>query len=717
MRRYKKFINLGFLSTVTTLLISGCGGGSNNSEQNVVETEIPPVAVLADVHFADVYSKFNNPGFAGIPTKDGKFATIRTMHAQLTSTRLFNENYFAFLAALDDVYAKGIRLVVIPGDYSDDGQPINIDGIDSILRKYKDKGMRIFLTSGNHDPVAPFDNREAGKSDFLNEQGKEQKIYATDNAECKLNNPNYICTDQLMQYGYEKLMTQLGDFGFMPNKNDIYWETPFSNYSEKNYDYKQASESGKLINRQYEICAEGSGGEYKNEGEIEQGKAFTKCTKIVDSSYLVEPVNGLWLLLIDSNVYIPNNNFDAANPNNFKGFNGSGNAGWNKVLTHKKHVLKWMQSVAERAKAEGKVLIPFSHYPVMDFYANQTDNIKAVFKPGAFQTARTPELSTTEAVAKTGIKFHIGGHMHFNGTNEYKNNAGDYLVGVQLPSLAVFGSSYKTVKYKSKEVFDIKTVMLNDVAGFNELFGFYKKESDYLNASDISSDIDKRWNADILNVNSYGEFTRFYFGELSRLRFMKDYWPCEMKEAAMSLNVQQMLILSQLKTQVTFAQLKEVPDVLPLTDSCMAPGAASQTSVPASQLVADWAKARLDAEKLANAAGFTLEDFAKISAYEFYGDFHRTAYAGELALLEMGEKRVNQYRVLMNAFPENPESIILIDKKPSDQNHVNDLFQNQFKQVFGILKGLGSGKPSNNFTMDFERKEVYNSDNSAISFN
>ena len=67
---------------------------------------------MSDVHFENIYGDLKNPNFAGIPTKDGKNATIRTMYAELTSTRLFNENYFAFRAALDDAFSKNIRLVV-----------------------------------------------------------------------------------------------------------------------------------------------------------------------------------------------------------------------------------------------------------------------------------------------------------------------------------------------------------------------------------------------------------------------------------------------------------------------------------------------------------------------------------------------------------------------------------------------------------------------------
>jgi 3',5'-cyclic AMP phosphodiesterase CpdA len=676
----------------------------------------PSVAFMTDVHFENVYGDFKSTAFAGIPTKDGKNATIRTMYAQLTSTRLFNENYFAFRAALDDAYAKGIRHVALPGDYSDDAQPINIDGIADILKEYQAKGMRFFLAPGNHDPNEPHDDMEAGKSDFLTKDGKEQKVFATANAACKAKDPTVVCTDQLMEQGYDKLVAKLADFGFMPNKADLLWETPFSKYTGA-YTFDQANTQAVLANRRFEICTEGSGGAYRAAGEAALGKAYTRCTPMVDTSYLVEPVKGLWLLSIDANVFIPNAKFDAANPTYFAGYDGAGNAGWNKVLTHKKHLVEWIKAVSARAKAEGKQLMAFSHYPTMDFYANQTDAMKAVFKPGAFQTARVPDAATSAAVAATGLRLHVGGHMHFNGTNDYTDAAGNYLANVQSPSLAVYGAAYKIVTYKDLDTVDVQTVPLNTVPRFNELFPYYQVEYDYLAGSTAAADVAKRWDRAILDTRSYGEFTRHYFGELSRLRFMDEYWPCEMKEAATTLNGRQMLILSQLQTRVTLAQLKDAPGVVPLTASCTAAGTATGTAVAASQLALDWADATLRADKLATAAGLKLDDFAQITAYEFHGDFHRTVYAGELSLRDMGQARVNQYKVLMAAFPATPAAIVRIGDKPSDQNAVHVAFQNQFKGVFAILKGLGSAKPNDHFTVDLKGKKITNANSGGLSFN
>ena len=715
---------------LTLALLAACSPGEPDTPAPTtpttppVQTPEPPpapvstaVAFMSDVHFQDVYGDFKSSQFSGIPTKDGRNATIRTMYAQLTSTRLFNENYFAFYAALDDAYAKGIRYVALPGDYTDDAQPMNVDGIAAVMKQYQAKGMRFFLAPGNHDPVEPYDDQEAGKNDFLTKDGKEQKVYATNNAACVAKDPSVVCTDQLMEQGYDKLMTKMGEFGFMPNKADLLWETPFSKYTGGKYSYDEAVAQAATNKRQFEICAEGSGGAYKAAGETKLGKAFTKCVNMIDSTYLVEPVKGLWLLSIDANVFVPNAKFDPAKPNDFKGYDGAGNAGWNKVITHKMFLMDYIKSVAARAKLEGKQLMAFSHYPTMDFYANQTEAMKAVFKSGAFQTARVPDASVANAVAATGLRLHVGGHMHFNGTNDHQDTTGNYLVNVQSPSLAVYGAAYKIVTYKDTDTVDVQTMPLNTVPRFAELFPLYVVENDYLKGSSVPSDAGKRWDRAILDTRSYGEYTRYYFGELSRLRFMGEYWPCEMKEAAMNLNGKQMLILSQLQTKVTLAQLKDAPGIVPLTAACAAASTANGMPVAAATLAADWLDATARADKLATAAGLRLDDFAALTAYEFYGDFHRTVYAGELALRDMGQGRVNQYKVLMSAFPASPVAPVRIGDKLSDQNPVGTAFQHQFKQVFAILKGLGSAKPSDHFTVDLKGKKVSNASNNGLSFN
>ena len=705
---------LGCLAGAAALLLSACGGSDSKS---TAETEPPKpeaissIAFMADVHFHDVYGDLKNSSFKGVPTADGKNATLRTMYAQLTSTRLFNENYFAFRSALDDALAKGVKFIAFPGDFSDDGQPMNVDGFRAVLAEYEKKGMRFFIAPGNHDPVNPFDNEEAGKSDFMGPGGKTQKVYATQYQGCLNAEADVVCTNQMMELGYASLLKDLGPYGLMPHASDVYWETPFSSYKDGKYDLTSATAQATLDKRSYEICKEGEGGSFKQSG-------YSHCTTIPDVSYLVEPSPGLWVLSVDANVFVPTDKLDPANPGKSGSFTGSGNAGWNKMVTHKKTVMAWIASVSARAKAQGKKLVAFSHYPTMDFYANQTDAIKGVFKSGAFQTARVPEQATAAAVAATGLPLHIGGHMHFNGTNDFTDTSGNYLVNVQSPSLAVYGAAYKIVNFSSPRKVDIQTVALNKVPRFNELFPLYQMEYDYLQSSTAKEDIARRWDKAILGSQSYGDFTSRYFGELSRMRFMDEYWPCEMKDAAMQLNLAQMLTMTQLSTQVTYAQLASLGSSAPLqpTVACLSSSGSTDT-VNASQFAADWAQAESKAKALATQKGVSFEAMAKVSAYTFYGDFHRTVYAGGLSLNDMGKERVQQYRLLMDAFPAHTTAPLMVSGKLSDANPVHAPFQHQFKQVFSILRGVGSGKPSDHFVVDFDAKSLTQAGSGSLSFN
>ena len=78
---------------------------------------LPSVAVIADAHFHDTAADF---GFPGIEI-DGQRITMRSWSETRDSTRVFNESADALYAALEEVRQRGIRHVVLLGDYTDDG--------------------------------------------------------------------------------------------------------------------------------------------------------------------------------------------------------------------------------------------------------------------------------------------------------------------------------------------------------------------------------------------------------------------------------------------------------------------------------------------------------------------------------------------------------------------------------------------------------------------
>ena len=472
-----------------------------SGQERALGPDVPDVriAFLGDVHLQDIQSEFSDSGYKGVRHPvDGKYYTIRTMEAQLHSTRLFNENYFALKAALDEVGANGIKLVVFPGDFSDDGQPVNIRKLKEITAHYTRKyGMRFFATTGNHDPVGPF-SREAGKDDFLGSGGQSHAIMSRTMPE-RDKAQSTITTADMRNWGYADIQEELSDLGFFPQPDYLYWATPFSSYSYETYRYDKASLEAATGKRSYEPAA-------------------GHCP-VPDASYLVEPVEGLWLLALDGSVYrqrsqAPN---DPCDPDNF----GGAGAGYNNLLPFKRHLVSWVAKVVAEARKQDKKLIAFSHYPLVDYNDGASDAIKALFGPEKMQAGRIPKDSIADLFANAGLQVHFAGHMHRNDTGIRTTEAGNTLFNIQLPSLAAYPPAYKILKLRSGGILEVRTELLDRVANFNQLFPLYEMEHAHLSETRK----DNVWRADILEAKSYVEFTEWHLRELVRLRFLPADWP------------------------------------------------------------------------------------------------------------------------------------------------------------------------------------------------
>lgn len=477
------------------------------------------IAFLSDVHFQDLYGSFSDNDFKGIINpKTGKPTILRTMDSQLHSTRIFNENYFAFLKALVDIAAKGIKIVAMPGDFSDDGQTYNLRGLHKILEKYHKKyGIDFYLTTGNHDPVGPF-RQDAGKDDFLGQDGNPLGIYSKENIG-KIKNK--IITKDIAESGYLEILDELKDFGFYPKKENLFWSTPFDSNSFKNYSYEKALQNADYSRRMYEV-----------------DKGFS----VPDLSYVVEPVKGVWMIAIDGNTYIPKNINE--NPNNASNYKGA-SIGYNNVLTNKKHLIEWVKKITQEAKINGKTIIAFTHYPMIDFNDGATQEIKNTLGEKKWQMERVPEEEVAKAFAEAGLQIHFAGHMHINDTGIRK--FGDkMLLNVQVPSLAAYLPAYKILTIKSPNKMEVQTEVLNDVPNFDELFSLYEKEYEAL-----KKDQNKiLWNKDILKSKTYHDFMLFHLKELVRLRMIPDDWPKSFVEEAKALTGKDLLLLIQNRNQL-----------------------------------------------------------------------------------------------------------------------------------------------------------------------
>ena len=632
------------------------------------------IAFLPDVHFHDIYASFNDHSFKGLADQsnhNGKAATIRTMDAQLQSTRLFNENYFALLAALDDLVRRNVKLVVLPGDFSDDGQAVHVRGLKRILQHYsRSYGLKFLLTLGNHDPVKPY-SQPAGKPDYLGPDARPLAIFSPGSEQCEAADTAVICTEEVKELGYSELMLELADFGFYPKASDLYWESPYSHYANNKYSYRQAMAQADLTQRRFEICQQGAGGSYKKPDD-------SNCHLIPDASYLVEPVKGLWLLAIDANVYKPKVGYQGP-AHSAEAFEGSGNAGYNAMFDYKPQVVAWVKKITAKAKAQGKTLITFSHYPMVEFYQGQTQRIAGLLGEDSGQLSRSPQQQISQQLADLGVQLHVAGHMHLNNTAVVRSASGNSLVNIQAPSLAAYVPAYKLLTLTGQAQVKVQTIVLHDVPDFKQLFGHYQKEWQQL-----KQDKKPLWDATILQAKTYRDFANGHLRELTRLRFLPKDWPDELRQLLLALNGEQMLILSQLQSSVTLSQFS--PEVL--------------QQLSQSQ---QWQDARQKAYNRALAAGVRLEDLAKWTGFDLVLDFYRLQNAGELALADIPPARLKEYSFFTATLPQTSE-------EPGSQNWASwtlpQYSSYKFAALFQIIQGFLQGQPNGDFLLNMQTGEL-----------
>jgi hypothetical protein len=602
------------------------------------------IAFLSDVHLQDLYGTFSDNSYKGILNpKTGRYTLLRTMASQLHSTRIFNENYFAFIAALDDIAKRKIKYVALPGDYTDDGQPVHVRGLKEILNQYQKKyGIAFFITTGNHDPVGPF-LQDAGKEDFLGKDGKNQPIYSKED----LYKPNLngeqpvVVTADIAKMGYLGITDNLKDFGFYPNKKDKFWATPFSSYNRENYSFEKASQAALLSNRVYNVAP----------GYV-----------VPDVSYVVEPVDGLWLMAIDGNIYIPKkNDGDPKDPKNYS----EASTGYNNVLSNKKHLIKWVEKISAEAKKQGKILIAFSHFPMIDFNDNASAEIKQLLGPDKWQLNRVPVEEVARTFADAGLKIHFGGHMHINDTGIRTTEKGNTLVNIQTPSLAAYIPAYKVLTIKKNNLIDIQTIAIDEVPDYNALFDLYKMEYQFLQ-SQQTKDI---WNIEILKTKNYHDFTDFHLKELVRLRFLSDDWPSNFKDFFLKLSARDLLVLSSVQSNSDFDEVLKNKE----------------------RFQKEWEEAKVKSDQYLKENNLKKEDF-NFTGYDFLVDFYRFRSADELALADVGKGRAKAYKVLSQLFFENHKEETSKEKP----------LQNQMRLFLIIFNKFLQEVPADHFSVDLK---------------
>lgn len=423
-------------------------------------------AVIADAHFHDIEGDY---GIAG-PVFDGQRLALRSFAETRLSTRVFNESHQALLGALEQVRARGIRHVVLLGDYSDDGQVVTMARLQALLREEEERhGLRFYALPGNHDIFA-LKGRHHSK-EFIAEDGSRITASSLPDAE------NHV--PGLYSPGYPDGLEPMAAFGYFRRPDYLHWESPFG-------------PSDRVEDRTYEVVSP-------------DGKTRHR---LMDASYLVEPVAGVWFMMIDANVFAPIDDpvsLEAA-------FEDSTSAGWNGMLRHKPFIFDWIADVHARANRMGKKLLMFSHYPALDPFEDRDGGEAALFGVTSV-SRRTPQPEVAGRLLDAGGGIHFSGHLHVHRTTVAQAD-GQRLVNVAVPSLVAFPAAWKQVTLGPADI-SLEDVPIGHLACDPRLMAAYRMEAEKAGEGDDPC----------FSAETYGGFLKAHMRGLAAQRFIPRDWP------------------------------------------------------------------------------------------------------------------------------------------------------------------------------------------------
>ncbi|WP_313617918.1 metallophosphoesterase [Agrobacterium sp.] len=407
------------------------------------------IAVVADVHLHDLYG-----GYGMVEEGSGELA-LRTLADTTASTRVFNESYPAFLAVLDDIVRRGIRDVVLLGDYSDDGQPGAVTALKAILSSYEEQhGLRFFATFGNHDCFGPVPHQQAKR--LTRADGRAPLLVASEDYQ----KPADMVLSGMLGMKTLDAMHAMAPYGIACPSNVLHWETPFG-----------------------------------NPDALSDRRPDANDIACLDGSYLVEPQQGLWLLMLDANVF----------QNTGDTWTLKADAAWDHFLAQRPYFLSWIEDVARRAKKLGKTLLAFSHYPNLPLALREGANaIEVACTPE--WAKRMPSFETARLLTDAGIHLHFSGHMHVSGRVQLEN-----LLNIAVPSPVAYPGGYVVVCANAQNV-DIETVQIADVPGFDVAFAAYRLQS-------VADGADE-----LFSSENYADFLLAHLKNLIKVRHVPHDW-------------------------------------------------------------------------------------------------------------------------------------------------------------------------------------------------
>lgn len=555
-------------------------------------THTPQVALIADAHYHCTDSNYG-PSMA----LNGQAMAVRSWTDTCKSSRVFNESHDALNTALNDIQSRGIRHVALLGDYTDDGQIESTARVVELLRHYQQThDMQFFALPGNHDIYGPAGKHQSTR--FMT--SPDTSILVTsDPAVAETEPDTSVLTSAMFCEGYNYGMQAMQEFGYFRRPEYIHWESPFG-------------ASDVIESRMYEARSA-------------NGK---NTHQLIDASYLVEPIEGVWLLMLDANVFEPRNGERQISQK--KAFIDSSDAGWNSLIRNKPYLLEWIRSVCTRANQLDKRLITCSHYPVLDVF-NDKDNIERQLFGNNTMVRRKPTPKVADAVGATGLQRHFGGHMHINGQTQH--DCGTHvLTDVSVPSLVSFPPCYKIVNCATSNL-ETETVPLYSMALNASLMDYYQRES---KITKLSAD-------NAISATSYGEFLYQQVHARTKYRHLSKDWPKHIAATVNKTSVADLAIFLMAKQASLDSENHDGhgDSALPAISHF------SALSESASETDALWLKKLADISK---PEGLSLKQFTDCSMLQLIGDWYCLRQGGDQAAEFLDTENLRLYKFLANTF-------------------------------------------------------------------
>ncbi|WP_429931997.1 metallophosphoesterase family protein [Agrobacterium vitis] len=412
------------------------------------------IAVVADVHLHDLYGGYGM-------VEEGAGLALRTLADTMASTRVFNESHAAFRAVLDDIVRRGIRDIVLLGDYSDDGQVDAVAAVKRLLSDYEDRyGLRFFATFGNHDCYGPAPRHLAKV--LTQADGLDPLLVTSDE---RAPAPAIVCPG-MRGMSTAEAVEAMAPYGIARPASILHWETPHDGLKDVTLRHLL---TGDQLN----------------------------C----DASYLVEPQEGLWLLMLDANVFQKTGD----------GWKVRADAAWDHVLAERPYLLAWIKDVTDRASRLAKTLLAFSHYPALPLaLTGEGSDVRAASTPD--WSKRMPSPESGRRLARAGLRWHFSGHMHVAGRVEL-----DGLVNIAVPSPVAYPGGYVVVTAGAEQI-AIETAQIDEVKDFDAAFPAYHAQS---------GDKDGRCFSKVSACATYAEFLRLHLQNLIETKHSPDDWSPE----------------------------------------------------------------------------------------------------------------------------------------------------------------------------------------------